>query len=59
MKKLLMLSALASFASMPTFAAQLSMQDEVKAVFAKQSEAFARPPRFTIAHQLLRHWIEN
>lgn len=34
-------------------------KDEVKAVFAKQSGAFARPPRFTIAHQLLRHWIES
>jgi len=33
-------------------------KDEVKAVFAKQSDAFMRPPRFTIAHQLLRHWIE-
>ena len=33
-------------------------KDDVKAVFAKQSEAFARPPRFTIAHQLLRHWIK-
>ena len=32
-------------------------KDEVKAVFAKQSDAFACPPRFTIAHQLLRYWI--
>jgi len=34
-------------------------KDEVKAVFAKQSDVFARPPRFTIAHQLLGHWIES
>jgi len=34
-------------------------KDEVKAVFAKQSDVFMRPPRFTIAHQLLRRWIES
>ena len=33
-------------------------KDEVKAVFAKTGDAFMRPPRFTIAHQLLRHWIK-
>lgn len=30
---------------------------EVQAVFNKQSDAFLRPPRYTIAHQLLRHWL--
>ena len=30
----------------------------IEAVFAKESEAFLRPPRFTIAHQLLRWWID-
>ncbi len=39
--------------------AQWFTKDEVKAVFAKQSEVFLRPPRFTIAHQLLRHWISK
>lgn len=34
-------------------------KDEVRAVFAKQSQAFLRPPRFTIAHHLLRHWISK
>ena len=34
-------------------------QDEVKAVFAKQSDVFLRPPSFTIAHQLLRNWINR
>ena len=34
-------------------------KDEVKAVFAKTGDSFIRPPRFTIAHQLLRHWIDN
>jgi len=34
-------------------------KDEVRAVFGKQSDAFLRPPRFTIAHQLLRHWISK
>lgn len=33
-------------------------KDEVKAVFANEGDAFMRPPRFTIAHQLLRNWIE-
>ena len=33
-------------------------KNEVKAVFAKTGDAFTRPPRFTIAHQLLRHWIK-
>ncbi len=34
-------------------------KDDVRAVFAKQSEVFLRPPRFTIAHHLLRHWLSN
>lgn len=34
-------------------------REEVEAVFAKRSEAFKRPPRFTIAHQLLRHWLKQ
>lgn len=34
-------------------------KDEVRAVFAKDSDVFMRPPSFTIAHQLLRHWLEN
>ncbi|WP_371396110.1 NAD(+) diphosphatase [Fretibacter rubidus] len=34
-------------------------RDEVEAVFAKRSDAFKRPPRFTIAHQLLRHWLKE
>lgn len=29
----------------------------VEAVFAKESDAFLRPPKFTIAHQLMRWWI--
>jgi len=40
-------------------AAQWYSKDTVKAVFNKESDAFMRPPRFTIAHHLLRHWIEN
>lgn len=32
-------------------------KDDVQAVFNKQSDAFLRPPRFTIAHQLLRYWL--
>lgn len=39
--------------------AQWFSKETVKAVFAKQSDAFMRLPRFTIAHHLLRHWIEN
>ncbi len=34
-------------------------RDEVQAVFNKQSDAFTRPPRFTIAHHLLRHWLSE
>ncbi len=33
-------------------------KDEVRAVFGKTGEAFMRLPRFTIAHHLLRHWLE-
>ncbi len=32
---------------------------EVAAVFDKTGEAFKRPPRITIAHQLLKYWLEN
>ena len=34
-------------------------RDEVQAVYDKTGEAFLRLPRFTIAHHLLRHWLEN
>jgi len=34
-------------------------QDEVRAVYDKSGEAFMRLPRFTIAHHLLRHWLET
>jgi len=34
-------------------------KDEVRAVYDKTGEAFLRLPRFTIAHHLLRHWLEN
>lgn len=39
--------------------AQWFSRKTVEAVFAKRSEAFKRPPRFTIAHQLLRHWLQS
>ena len=32
-------------------------KDTVRDVFAKKSDAFLRPPSFTIAHQLLRYWL--
>ena len=32
---------------------------EVEAVWAKTGEAFRRPPRFTVAHQLIRAWLEG
>lgn len=32
-------------------------KDKIRAVFAKESDAFLRPPSFTIAHQLLRYWL--
>ena len=32
-------------------------RDEVLAVFEKRSQVFLCPPRQTIAHQLLRHWL--
>ncbi len=32
-------------------------RDEVLAVFEKTGQAFMCPPRQTIAHQLLRHWL--
>ena len=34
-------------------------RDEVAAVFAKTGDAFQRPPRTTIAHQLLRAWLSE
>ncbi len=40
-------------------AAQWFSKDEVQAVFDKQSDAFLRPPKFTIAHQLLRDWLSD
>jgi len=39
--------------------AQWFTKDEVKAVFAKESQVFLRPPRFTIAHHLLKRWISE
>ena len=39
--------------------AQWFSREQVEAVFAKRSDVFTRPPRFTIAHQLLRHWLEE
>jgi len=39
--------------------AQWFSKETVKQVYAKQSDAFMRLPRFTIAHHLLRHWIES
>lgn len=39
--------------------AQWFSRETVEQVFAKQSDAFKRPPRFTIAHQLLRHWLAS
>ena len=30
---------------------------EVEAVWDKTGDAFVRPPAFTIAHQLIRHWL--
>jgi NAD+ diphosphatase len=32
-------------------------RDEVAAVFAKTGDAFMRPPRTTIAHQLMKAWL--
>jgi NAD+ diphosphatase len=34
-------------------------REEVQAVYNKTGDAFLRLPRFTIAHHLLRHWLEN
>lgn len=34
-------------------------KDTVRDVFDKKSDAFLRPPSFTIAHQLLRHWLSE
>ena len=39
--------------------AQWFTKDEVQAVYDKTGEAFLRLPRFTIAHHLLRHWLES
>ncbi len=38
-------------------AAQWFSKETVRDVFEKKSDAFLRPPKFTIAHQLLRHWL--
>ncbi len=40
-------------------AAQWFSKDEVQAVMNKQGDSFMRPPKFTIAHQLLRHWLSQ
>ncbi len=40
-------------------AANWFSKDTVRAVFNKESDAFLRPPRFTIAHHLLKNWIEH
>jgi len=32
-------------------------RETIEAVFMKRSDAFLRPPKFTIAHQLIRHWL--
>jgi NAD+ diphosphatase len=37
--------------------AQWFSKDTVRAVFDKKSDAFTRPPRYTIAHHLLRFWL--
>ena len=34
-------------------------REEVEAVYNKTGDAFLRLPRFTIAHHLLKHWLEN
>lgn len=34
-------------------------REEIAAVFDKKSDAFFRPPRFTIAHQILRTWLQQ
>ena len=34
-------------------------REDVQAVYNKTGEAFLRLPRFTIAHHLLRYWLEN
>ena len=34
-------------------------KDDVQAVYDKTGDAFLRLPRFTIAHHLLRHWLES
>lgn len=39
--------------------AQWFSKDTVRDVFDKKSDAFARPPRFTIAHHLLRRWLSE
>ena len=39
--------------------AQWFTRAEVEAVWSKTGEAFVRPPRFTIAHQLIRAWLKG
>ena len=40
-------------------AAKWVSKQTVRDVFDKKSDAFLRPPRFTIAHHLLRRWIDE
>jgi len=40
-------------------AAQWFTREETEAVFAKVGDSFRRPPAFTIAHQLIRKWLET
>lgn len=39
--------------------AQWFTREEVEAVYNRTGEAFLRLPRFTIAHHLLKYWLEN
>ena len=39
--------------------AQWFSRAEVQAVWSKTGEAFRRPPAFTIAHQLIRAWLQD
>lgn len=34
-------------------------REDVAAVFDKTGEAFKRPPRITIAHQLIKYWLDS
>jgi len=39
--------------------AQWFSREEVEAVFARVNQAFRYPPRFALAHQLLKYWLSN